>query len=56
MKNKFERTMPPAPGITFLDRINHSISVLYVHGFLTDAEKNRVRARLNKEIAKEQTK
>lgn len=35
-----------------LERLQQCRSMLYLHGFLTDAERDRVNARLAKEIQK----
>jgi hypothetical protein len=37
---------------TWLDRINICISMLSIHGFLTDSERQRVRDRINKALGK----
>jgi len=37
---------------TWLDRINICVSMLSLHGFLTDSERQRVRDRINKALSK----
>lgn len=51
---KWNNTMPPLPAhVTFLEMVNHSVRVLYVNGFITRKEREKIWSRVEKDYYKE---
>lgn len=50
--SELNKDVPPWPSTNMLERLQQCRSMLYLHGFLTDAERDRVNARLAKAIQK----
>ena len=48
---KFDKIMVPWIG-TFERRLRESVAFLYVHGYLSDSEKDKVRKRVEKDYLK----
>lgn len=49
---KLNADVPSWPSTNMLERLQQCRSMLYLHGFLTDAEKERINSRLKKAIDK----
>lgn len=53
--NNLNNTIHPLPNhITLAEMVNHSIKVLYTHGFITFKEREKIAQRLIKRFKKEQ--
>jgi hypothetical protein len=52
---KLNAEAPAWPVTNMLERLQQCRSMLYLHGFLSDAERDRVNARLHKAIQKHQS-
>jgi hypothetical protein len=52
---KLNAEVVPWPATNMLERLQQCRSMLYLHGFLSDAERDRVNARLEKAIQKHQS-
>lgn len=51
---KYHNAMPALPSYTtFLEVVNHSIKVLYTHGFITRAEREKIWQRVEEDYCKE---
>lgn len=56
MSGKFKHSVMDWKGHDFCERIRMCVSMLYIHGYMTDGEKEKIQKRIEKDYLKESRK